>query len=325
MQQCYPDYMTMDNWRKKANTNLRLLFFGMLGELSRIPLAALLDAGLDVVGVVIPASALPLPDYSPPASIIPISAEPPPSQLSLLNPYVNPTTLHLAWQDHIPVFASHRLDTPETLATLAGLNPDLICVSCFSQRLPKPLLDLPRLGCLNLHPSLLPDFRGPTPLFWTFRQGQRNTGVTVHFMDEGLDTGDIALQAPLSLPDGISGAEAERLCAARGGRLLVEAVQELAQGQLAPRPQPPGGSTYPWPAPADFRLDTNWPARRAFNFMRGTAEWNQPYPVTVAAGELELAIALSFTTTTPITAPLVRQGDEVLIHFTPGVLQARLA
>lgn len=317
--------MTIMANRKALAADLRLVFFGMLGDLSRIPLGALLNAGVNVVGVVVPASTLSLPGRSAGAAIVPVAAEPPSSPLPLLNPHLSPNVLHLAWQRRIPVFATHRLDSAETLATLAGLLPDLICVSCFSQRLPKALLELPQHGCLNLHPSLLPDFRGPSPLFWTFRQGRTNSGVTVHFMDEGLDTGDIVLQAPLALPDGISGVEAERLYAARGGHLLVEAVQALARGQLARRPQPAGGSTYPWPAAADFRLDRRWPARRAFNFMRGTAGWGQTYPVTVAGQEFELATAVAYTAATTIAEPFVWQGKDVFIRFTPGMLQARPA
>lgn len=317
--------MTMDNRRKGNTSGLRLLFFGMLGELSRMPLAALLDAGLHVAAVVVPASALPRQSHTDRAPITPLPPEPHFSSLPILNPYAAPHILHLAWQRQIPAFAVNHLDATPTLATLAGLEPDLICVSCFSQRFPMTLLELPRLGCLNLHPSLLPEFRGPAPLFWTFRKGKTNTGVTVHFMDEGLDTGDIALQASLALPDGISGVEAERLFAARGGELLVEAVRVLEQRQLPRRPQPPGGSTYPWPAAADFRLDIRWPARRAFNFMRGTAGWGQPYVVTVAGKELALATAIAYKADTTIAKPAVWQGNDVYVQFTPGVLQARPA
>jgi len=316
--------MMMDNRRKQSTRDLCIIFFGMWGDLSTIPLLALLDAGVQMAAVIVPASVGPSRGHQDEAPILPIAPEPQPSHLPLLNPYVTPNAIHLAWQRQIPAFAAGRLDAAETLATLAGLDPDLICVSCFLQRFPRALLDLPRRGCLNLHPSLLPDLRGPAPLFWTFRRGQTNTGVTVHFMDEGLDTGDIAMQASLTLPDGISGAAAERLCAARGGKLLVEAVQALARGEVMRRPQPPGGSTYPWPAAADFTLDTRWPARRAFNFMRGTAEWGRPYPVTVAGDELQLATALAYTAGTTLTEPGIRQGKDVFIRFTPGVLQARL-
>ena len=82
-------------------------------------------------------------------------------------------------------------------------------------------------------------------------------------MDEGLDTGDIVLQAPITLPDGISGAEADRLCARLGAELMVRAVGLLARGRLPRRPQPPGGSYQPAPQAADFHLDITWPARRA--------------------------------------------------------------
>src|SRR5204862_1767507 len=100
----------------------------------------------------------------------------------------------------------------------------IICVACFSQRIPRIILDLPRLGCLNVHPSLLPANRGPVPLFWTFREGHQQTGVTIHLMNEGMDTGDILAQEPIEVPSGISYAQLELQCATLGGKLLARTV-----------------------------------------------------------------------------------------------------
>jgi len=300
----------------------RIVYFGMTGILSRVPLARLLAAGVNVAGIVLPASALPpylrgndgrshtqpaVPQSSPPAATI------------YLTP---PDVLQLAAQYRIPVTAARQISQPQFLQAVARMEPDLILVSCFPDKFPASLLNLPRYGCWNLHPSLLPRFRGPAPLFWTFREGQNDTGVTLHLMDESLDTGDILQQAPFHLADGVSGPTAEQQLAELGGELILQALAALAEGVLSPRPQPAGGSYYPLPKPDDFRLDTSWPARRAFNFMRGTAVWGRPYVVEVGPEEIWLDTAVSCQPRQRQNEPVVRDGRTVSIQFTPGVLTA---
>ncbi len=257
---------------------MRILFFGMLGAFSHPPLHALIKAGMSVVGVVVPT------DNS--AEIIrelrPVTAHPELSTLQLAPS--QPNIVHLAWQHHIPVYEVSRLSAPETQQTLADLHPEVACVACFNKLIPAALLALPQHGFLNVHPSRLPHFRGPAPLFWTFRAGIQETGVTVHFMDNGLDTGDIAQQARLTLPDGISSPEADALTGTLGGQLLVNTLKQLAKGTLLRTPQTADGSTQPWPQPADFRIPVSWSARRAFNFMRGTAVFGQPYVIELEDG-----------------------------------------
>jgi methionyl-tRNA formyltransferase len=230
--------------------------------------------------------------------------------------------VRIAWERGIAVFAAARLGAPETIAALAALRPDLACVACFPRRIPAALLELPPLGWLNIHPSLLPAYRGPAPLFWALRNGAPTVGVTVHFMDEQLDTGDIAAQAPLVLPDGITGVQADRLCADLGGRLLIETLQRLQAGTLERRPQPPGGSYDGWPTPADWALSADWPARRAFNFMRGTNDWGRPYLVVAGGARLWLESAISYAPQELLGAPYTRAGRELAIQFAPGVLRA---
>lgn len=295
-------------------SDIRVLFFGMSGLLSRIPLTILLNAGVNVCGLVVPAAIFP-PYMLPKHGRIPHH----PSWQHFLTP---PGILELAAQRQLPVYPLGRLREPEALATLTAVAPDLICVSCFNQIFPPPLLALPRLGCLNVHPSRLPDFRGPSPLFWIFHEGQNETAVTVHFMDAGIDTGDIALQASLTLPDGISGAQAEQMAAERGGRLLLAAMRQLADGRLPRRPQPAAASYHRVPTGDDFRLDTSWSARRAFNFMRGTAEWARPYPVRVGEHEVVLHTAVSFDPVQTLAELMQWHGRTVSIQFNPGVLVA---
>ncbi len=301
----------------------RIVYFGMTGILSRVPLAQLAAAGVTVAGVVLPASALPpylleddgrpctdpaIPQSSQPDSTIPLT---PPADI-----------LQLAAQYRIPVTAARQINHPQFLRQVARMNPDLILVSCFPYKFHSNLLDLPRRGCWNLHPSLLPRFRGPAPLFWTFWEGRNDTGVTLHQMDAGLDTGDILKQAPFHLADGVSGPAAERQLAELGGQLILQALADLADDALTSRPQPEGGSYYPLPRPGDFTLDTGWTARRAFNFMRGTAVWGRPYVVEVGAEKLWLDTAVSFQPDQRQNEPVARDGRIVSIQFTPGVLTA---
>lgn len=307
---------------ESPNAPLRVLFLGMGNRFAYRPLHRLIEAGVNICAVVVPGTEEPASGDAPIARLRP---QRPSSPLTILNPFLEPNILHLAWEHDIPAWALHQPAAPAALALLRDLNPGAGCVACFSLRLPPALLNLPRHGFLNLHPSLLPAYRGPAPLFWSFQRGETETGVTVHFMDEGLDSGDIALQAPVPFPDGISGAEADQLCSEVGAELLLTALRQLAQGRLAQRPQPAGGSYHPWPEEADFRLDTAWPARRAFNFMRGTVEWGLPYPVDVAGVELALATAVTYRPDGRLGQPLIRGGQTVWLQFAPGILEAELA
>jgi methionyl-tRNA formyltransferase len=203
------------------------------------------------------------------------------------------------------------------------LQADLAIVACFPRLIPEHILAVPPHGFLNLHPSLLPELRGPFPLFWTFRLGQQHTGVTVHHMDAGLDSGDIALQQELFLPDGISGPQADALLAAHGGSLLLDACRRLAAGTLPRIPQHSGGSTYSRPTAEDFQIPTSWSARRAYNFICGTAEWGTPYRITGQGIDLTLREAISFNASASQQQPFQQDGRDCSIQFTPGVLHAR--
>lgn len=225
------------------------LYFGTTGEFSIPPLEGLLADGLTVCGVVMPAA-------GGLASAVPVIRRAPArvgrASIPLLTPFMNRTIAQIAWERDIPVIEVGRLSTSETVEALAAFRPDVICIACFPQRLPRALLDLPPLGCLNVHPSLLPAYRGPSPGYWVLRKGDRATGVTIHLMDEQLDSGDILMQQAFEIPPGITPAALEQQCAILGGPLLARAVRALAAGTAVRTPQDPArASYYSWPDEAD--------------------------------------------------------------------------
>lgn len=249
----------------------RILFLGMQSDFSHPPLRALLESGIDVCAVVIAAA-------SQTAHRAVIHRREHPHTVHSLLPLLNSSILQLAWQRQIPVWEVQHISHPQVVSALAVYQADIICISCFPQRIPRIILDLPRLGCLNVHPSLLPDNRGPVPLFWTFREGCEQTGVTIHLMDEAMDSGDILAQQPINVPDGISYLQLESQCALRAGELLAQAVWDLHRGLATPLAQDETQSSYhPFPSAEDFVVHAaEWSARHVYNFVCGVGHWGEP-------------------------------------------------
>ena len=297
-----------------------LVYFGMSGVLSSLPLVGLLEAGFAVRVVVTPAvSGAPL--FAP--------AAPPPvtprREVPLLAP-VAPTIRRLAADHAIPLLEVTDLRVPGTVAALTDYAPDAICVSCFPWRLPPAILRLPRLGCLNVHPSLLPDNRGPDPLFWAFWRGDATTGVSIHLMDEGLDTGPVLLQESIPVPDGISEALLERTCAQVGARLLVQALAALAAGIARPQPQDETRATrYRLPIPDDYCITPDRPARWAYNFAAGLVGRGQPMLVAAPGATFRLLAPLGYSEDQLLDAPWRLDGDTLALQCAPGVFRARVA
>ena len=306
---------------------LRVIFWGVNGVYSRTVLETLLQAGVNMAAVIIDRSAASGVNGSPAYRKIDPPSAPASSvddlEISLgSGSYVATNTVNIAWQHGLPVYAIGHLAAPQTIKLLATLNADIACVACFPRRFPKAVLAVPKHGFLNLHPSRLPDYRGPAPLFWQFRDSVNPLGVTVHWMDATLDTGDIASQAEVMLPNGIDGPDADQRLAAVGGGLLVDVLDAVERGEDRRQAQQPGGSYQAWPRTEDFRMDRAWSAQRAFNFMRGTAEWGRPYPLTIGDEELLLKHALDLRPKHQLPTPLHRDGQMMHIQFASGVLIA---
>lgn len=314
-----------------AKHPLNVIYFGLTGAFSVPPLEALIQTGFALRAVVLPAlsssndvgAATPAYRYYVPPSPSTTSHRRP---LPLLSMNSTRTIVQIAAEHSIPLLEVTSLRDPATLAAFAVYEPDVICVACFSQRIPPEILRLPRLGCLNIHPSLLPLNRGPDPLFWTFRYGEASTGVTIHQMDDGLDTGPILLQKHLDVPESISETALEHQCATIGGELLIRAIHELDSGSANPTTQNESfASVNPWPAAEDFTITPRLPARWAYNFACGIAHRTQPIYIVMPERIYRLLAPLGYDTNAILGAPSSIEGDVLLLQCTPGVFRARVA
>jgi methionyl-tRNA formyltransferase len=290
----------------------RVLFLGMQGRFSYAPLRALLEAGIQVCAVLIPAER----GFEVELPAIQKQEQPPLSRstLPMLNSSINSSILDIAGIRNIPAWKVRQLSNPKTIKELTEYQPDMLCVACFSKRIPRDILDIPRLGCLNVHPSLLPANRGPEPLFWTFREGSEQTGVTIHLMNEGLDSGAIVAQEVIDIPDGISYSELEAQSAELGGKLLAKSVWDMYNGIAILLAQDETQSSYhAFPSDDDFVVPVaEWNARHVYNFICGVASWGTPIHLLTGNKSVHIRKAISYSqkTTDQNGMAVYRQPDE---------------
>lgn len=181
-------------------------------------------------------------------------------------------------REGIPVLQPPKMKAPEFLEALRQWKPDVITVTAFGRILPPAILTLSPRGCINVHGSLLPKYRGAGPVQWAVIRGERETGITTMLMDEGMDTGAMLLQERVVIhPNDTAGTLAPRL-AEVGGRLLVETLRQLKAGTLKPQPQDHSQATLaPLLKKEDGLIDWTWPARDIANRVRGLSPWPGAY------------------------------------------------
>lgn len=175
---------------------------------------------------------------------------------------------------NIEVYQPNSMRTEEAYARLAEEKADAIIVVAYGKILPKSILDLTPGGCINVHGSLLPRYRGAAPVQWAVLNGDAEAGVTTMLLDEGVDTGDMLLTFSRPLDDTITGGELFDLLAQDGAELLSRTLNELAAGTLKPTPQPAEGACYASMLDKSMcPLDWNKPARALHNQVRGMNPW----------------------------------------------------
>ncbi len=182
-----------------------------------------------------------------------------------------------ALENGLKVFQPSKLKTGEAFEIIKDLNPDIIVVVAYGKILPKEIIDFPKYGCVNVHGSLLPKYRGAAPIQWSVINGETKTGVTTMYMDEGLDTGDMLLKESVDvLPNETSGELYERL-AKIGANLLIKTLNKIEDGTILPEKQNDDDFTYAPMLNKDMALiDWTKKAKKIHDLVRGL----NPWPIT---------------------------------------------
>ena len=180
----------------------------------------------------------------------------------------------LAEKLNLPILQPLKARDEKFISELRELKPDLIVVVAYGQILPQTILDLPPFGCLNVHTSLLPKYRGAAPIQWAIADGEPETGVTIMKMDAGLDTGAILSMRHTPIwPTDDSQILHDRL-AQLGAELLIETISTFVAGKISPQAQPAEGSTYAAKIKKeDGHIDWNLPAQKIWNRLRAFTPW----------------------------------------------------
>jgi methionyl-tRNA formyltransferase len=185
-----------------------------------------------------------------------------------------PPTKVLAEKFNNPVLQPEKIKTDEFLKELKELYPDVICVTAYGKIIPKSILELPEHGCINVHPSLLPKYRGAAPVNWTIINGEKVTGVTIMQMDEGMDSGDILLVREVQIGnDDDAETMLERLSHI-GAEMLVETLSLLCREKLKPVKQDESEVIYaPMLQKSDGEIEWKKPTEDIRNLIRGLTPW----------------------------------------------------
>ncbi|MFZ5858642.1 MAG: methionyl-tRNA formyltransferase [Chloroflexota bacterium] len=185
-----------------------------------------------------------------------------------------PPVKTLALELGLPIIQPEKLRQPEAMGQLRDWNPDLIVVAAFGQILKPDVLDLPEFGCINVHASLLPRWRGAAPINAAILAGDEETGVTIMKMDVGLDTGPMLAKRAIRLTRDLTAGAAFETLSTLGADLLLETLPEYLAGNLTPTPQPEEGVTYaPMLKKEDGRLDFTRPAEELERRVRAMNPW----------------------------------------------------
>jgi methionyl-tRNA formyltransferase len=232
---------------------MRLIFMGT-PDFAVPTLRALADAGHDIAAV-----------YTRTAK---------PGGRRGLEPVPSPVE-HEARQRGLPVLTPVNFKSPETLDDFAAHKGDAAVVVAYGLILPKAILDAPKLGCFNVHASLLPRWRGAAPIHRAIMAGDKESGVTIMQMDEGLDTGAMAMVERMAIGEDMTTGELHDALARLGADLMVRTLKDAGRGMLKPTPQPERGVTYATKISKDeTRIDWSKPWQQVHNHIRGLS----PFP-----------------------------------------------
>lgn len=196
-----------------------------------------------------------------------------------------PPIKQYALDHNLDVYQPEKVKALETIELMKKLAPDLIVVVAYGKILPKEILDIPKYGCVNVHGSLLPKYRGAAPIQWSIINGDKITGVTTMFINEGLDTGDILLQQQMFINEYETSDELKQRMSVLGAKVLIKTIEKIEDGTLNPLKQNDSEATFSPPLDKlGGNIDWTKSAQTIHNLVRGCNSW--PIAHTILRGKL---------------------------------------
>lgn len=232
---------------------------------------------------------------------------------------LTPPPVKVCAESHnIPVFQPNTLRDGTAFEILKQINPDVIVVVAYGKILPKEILELPKFGCVNGHASLLPKYRGASPIQWCIVCGESETGVTTMLMDEGLDTGDILETARVQIGSEETAEELFERLSVISADLMIETIEKLEKGEINPQKQGENASYAPIIKKEMARLDFNKSAKEIHNAIRGYYSW--PCAFFVMNGKRVKVISAKIGDKTDASAgSVICNTDELQIACGDGI------
>jgi len=286
---------------------MRILLFAMDGLFSRVFLENINLSPDILTGVVLPEK----------STITGKAVE-----YSGLNVDIPGSIKSLAKSLETPVYSITGKDHQQYSNILKSTKPDLIIIACFPYKIPEEIFIKPSFGAYNIHPSMLPMYRGPTPLFWQFYFGEKNTGVTIHLLDKDFDTGDIVLQQSVSFPDGETTSDATLKLSHAASKLFQLLLTHIHSGiETREKQSNLKKDYYSWPGLSEFTIFTTWDVKRAYNFICATRYWNQPYTIIlINKRKVLIKDVIGYEHDLNIDGEYLQDGEKQFIQFKNGCL-----
>jgi methionyl-tRNA formyltransferase len=287
----------------------RVYFFGMPGRFSCTVLKTLYEQDIHVDQIFCAGPA-------PAESII--------RALPVTSPQQSESLSDLAEKLAIPIQYIRRKEDLWSSEHSQSKRPDFLLVACFPFRLPNHILQWPRKACLNIHPSLLPKYRGPDPIFWQLYHDEQHTGVSLHLMTHELDSGPIVMQQAAAYGDGSQRHQIESTLASLGAKLFAALLKTSTPvDKLLRKQNQEEASYFPAATQEDYYLHPQWCARQAFNFMRGTCPPDKQFRIKINNNILILSDCIDYESEGQIQNSYVKNNEDLYIQFSPGILHAR--
>lgn len=233
---------------------------------------------------------------------------------------IQPTEIkQFALEKELTVIQPDKIKEQTLIKKLKDLNPEFAVVVAYGKILPKELLDIPSRGCINLHASLLPKYRGAAPIQWALIRGEKTTGVTTMLIDEGLDTGPILMQREINIDKEDNALTLSEKLSQMGAKLVIETLNNLRKGLITPTPQQGQSSYAPQLKKEDGRIDWQKRAEEIFNLIRGTYPW--PCAYCFLKNERIKIIKAEVLPGNAIPGLIVKAKNELIVGTAEGLLK----